>query len=67
MSHMEFKSRFDGKNCLKISGPSFYRRKERIQVYNGGVAGCYVSSGERASALSTCQCGSRRDLGTLLA
>jgi hypothetical protein len=47
--------------------PSFYRRKERIQVYNGGVAECYVSSGGRASALSTCQCGSRRDLGTLLA
>jgi hypothetical protein len=21
-------------------GPSFYRRKERIQVYNGGVAVC---------------------------
>jgi hypothetical protein len=34
-------------------------------VYNGGVAECYVSSGGRASALSTCQCGSRRDLGTL--
>jgi hypothetical protein len=33
----------------------------------GGVAECYVSSGGRASALSTCQCGSRRDLGTLLA
>jgi hypothetical protein len=30
-----------------------------------GVAECYVSSGGRASALSTCQCGSRRDLGTL--
>jgi hypothetical protein len=26
-------------------GPSFYRRKERIQVYNRGVAECYVSSG----------------------
>jgi hypothetical protein len=24
--------------------PSFYRRKERIQVYNEGVAECYVSS-----------------------
>jgi hypothetical protein len=24
-------------------------------VYNGGVAECYVSSGGRASALSTCQ------------
>jgi hypothetical protein len=33
----------------------------------GGVAECYVSSGERASALGTCQCGSRRGLGTLLA
>jgi hypothetical protein len=22
------------------SGPSFYRRKERVQVYNGGVAVC---------------------------
>jgi hypothetical protein len=21
-------------------GPSFYRRKERVQVYNGGVAVC---------------------------
>jgi hypothetical protein len=30
---------------LEGSGPSFYRRKERIQVYNGGVAECYVSSG----------------------
>jgi hypothetical protein len=26
-------------------GPSFYRCKERIQVYNGGAAECYVSSG----------------------
>ena len=34
-------------------------------MYNGDVAECYVSSGGRASALSTCQCGSRRDLGTL--
>jgi hypothetical protein len=33
----------------------------------GGVAECYVSSGERASVLGTCQCGSRRGLGTLLA
>jgi hypothetical protein len=33
----------------------------------GGVAECYVSSGGRASALGTCQCGSRRDRGTLLA
>jgi hypothetical protein len=32
-----------------------------------GVVECYASSGERASALGTCQCGSRRGLGTLLA
>jgi hypothetical protein len=25
---------------LEGPGPSFYRRKERIQVYNGGVAEC---------------------------
>jgi hypothetical protein len=30
---------------IRGPGPSFYRRKERIQVYNGGVAECYVSSG----------------------
>jgi hypothetical protein len=41
------------------------RRGSRCTM--GGVAECYVSSGGRASALSTCQCGSRRDLGTLLA
>ena len=27
-------------------------------MYNGDVAECYVSSGGRASALGTCQCGS---------
>ena len=41
------------------------RRGSRCTM--GGVAECYVSSGERASALGTCQCGSRRGLGTLLA
>jgi hypothetical protein len=41
------------------------RRRSRCTM--GGVAECYVSSGERASALGTCQCGSQRDLGTLLA
>jgi hypothetical protein len=41
------------------------RRGSRCTV--GGVAECSVSSGERASALGTCQCGSRRGLGTLLA
>jgi hypothetical protein len=41
------------------------RRGSRCTM--GGVAECYVSSGGRASALGTCQCGSRRDLGTLLA
>ena len=40
------------------------RRGSRCTM--GGVAECYVSSGGRASALSTCQCGSRRDLGTQL-
>jgi hypothetical protein len=40
------------------------RRGSRCTM--GGVAECYVSSGGRDSALSTCQCGSRRDLGTLL-
>jgi hypothetical protein len=55
-----------GQPSLRRPCPSFYRRKERIQVYNGDVAECYVSSRGRASALSTCQCGSRRDLGTLL-
>ena len=33
----------------------------------GGIAECYVSSGGRASTLGTCRCGSRRDLGILLA
>ena len=41
------------------------RRGSRCTM--GGVAECYVSSGGRASALGTCQCGSRRDLGTMLA
>jgi hypothetical protein len=41
------------------------RRGSRCTM--GGVAECYVSSGERASALGTCQFGSRRGLGTLLA
>jgi hypothetical protein len=41
------------------------RRGSRCTM--GGVPECYVSSGERASALGTCQCGSRRGLGTLLA
>jgi hypothetical protein len=41
------------------------RRGSRCTM--GGVAECYVSSGERASTLGTCQCGSRRGLGTLLA
>jgi hypothetical protein len=41
------------------------RRGSRCTM--GGAAECYVSSGERASALGTCQCGSRRGLGTLLA
>ena len=41
------------------------RRGSRCTM--GGVAECYVSSGGRASALGTCQCGSRRGLGTLLA
>ena len=40
------------------------RRGSRCTM--GGVAECYVSSGGRASALGTCQCGSRRDLGTQL-
>ena len=35
------------------------RRGSRCTM--GGVAECYVSSGGRASALGTCQCGSRRD------
>ena len=40
------------------------RRGSRCTM--GGVAERYVTSGGRASALGTCQCGSRRDLGTLL-
>jgi hypothetical protein len=34
-----------GQPSLRGPWSSFYRRKERIQVYNGGVAECYESSG----------------------
>jgi hypothetical protein len=34
-----------GQPSLRGPWSFFYRRKERIQVYNGGVAECYVSSG----------------------
>jgi hypothetical protein len=35
-------------------GPSFYRCKERAQVYNGGVAICYRVRQRVARALCTC-------------
>jgi hypothetical protein len=41
-------------------GPSFYRCKERVQVYNGGVAICKRVRQRGARALCTCQCGCRR-------
>jgi hypothetical protein len=45
-------------------GPSFYRRKERIQVYNGGCSRVLRVKRRRASALSTRHRGGQRGFGT---
>jgi hypothetical protein len=45
--------------------PSFYRRKEKAQVYNGVCSNVLTCLQRGARALCTCRCGCRRCVAAL--
>jgi hypothetical protein len=46
-------------------GPSFYRCKERVQVYNGGCSNVLTCLAERSQSPCTCRHGCRRGVSAL--